>query len=104
MKAKIKPGDKVLTEEGGVVVLALYDKIFPPKNIVTFDWIDYSGIKDNSGYIQAINDSYFNYIEIDIDEFDNGNVLKEEIMKSLKRGYSLDYKNNNYLVYEKIEK
>ncbi len=97
---KIQPGDKILTEEGGVVVLALYDKIFPPKNIVTFDWIDYSGLQDDKGYIQAVNDTYFDYIEINgrIEEKDN---LREEIRNSLTANYKLAYKKDNFEVYEK---
>lgn len=99
-KEKIQPGDKVLTEEGGSVILALYDKIFPPTSIVTFDWIDYSGLQNSKGYLQAVSDVYFDYIQLDNIKHDD-NPLNREIRKALVSNYSLSYKNDNFEVYEK---
>jgi len=103
LRQNVKPGDKVLTEEGGAVIFALYDKVFPPVNIVTFDWIDYSGLKDNRGYLQAITDVYFDYIELD-EEFVGNDSLKSEIRQNLSANYSLINKQDSFEIYEKNEK
>jgi hypothetical protein len=100
---KVQPGDKVLTEEGGVVVLSLYDKIFPPKDITTFDWIDYSGLQGEKGYKQAVNDGYFNYIQLD-NQFESSQDLNSAIRKSMVPNYSLAYKRDIFEVYEKKDK
>lgn len=98
----VQPGDKILTEEGGVVVLALYDKIFPPENIVTFDWIDYSGLQTDDGYLLAVDDTYFDFIELSGRAEDKGE-LREMIRERIKDNYKLSYKKENFEVYEKQE-
>lgn len=100
---KIQPGDKILTEEGGAVILALYGKIFPPKSIVTFDWIDYSGLSGEKGYLQAINDEYFDYIELN-GRYQGSSELREKIRESMAEKYYLTYGSGNYEVYEKNKK
>lgn len=97
---KIQPGDKILTEEGGAVILALYDKIFPPKSIVTFDWINYSGLDGDRGYVQAIKDEYFDYVELN-GRFEGAFELRRKIKEGMTGNYSLVYTKDNYEIYEK---
>lgn len=91
--------DKVLTENGGAVILSLYDKTFPPKNIATFDWINYANLEDDNGYYQAINDVYFDYIELD-HEFSEKDELRENLKEKMKGNYSLVYQYKNFEVYK----
>ncbi|MCL5432697.1 MAG: hypothetical protein M1524_01090 [Patescibacteria group bacterium] len=100
LNQKVHPGDKVLTEEGGVVILALYDKIFPPTNIVTFDWINYSGLQDDPGYLRAVNDQYFDYIEIGKEQ-DEDSPRRNKIRNAMAENYSVVYKKDNFEVYER---
>lgn len=100
LKKNIKPGNKILTEEGGAVILALYDNIFPPKNIVTFDWIDYKGLGNESGYAQAVSDTYFDYVQLDMST-ESGSSIRKDIEKHLASNYSLVYKQGALVVYEK---
>ncbi|MDO8489488.1 MAG: hypothetical protein Q7S42_05200 [Candidatus Omnitrophota bacterium] len=102
LKQNVQPGERILTEEGGVVILALYDKIFPPTNIATFDWIDYSGFKDERGYIQAVDDVYFDYIELD-ENYVGDDSLKARILKSMGSNYSLAYEESGFRVFRKNE-
>jgi 4-amino-4-deoxy-L-arabinose transferase-like glycosyltransferase len=101
---KVKLGDRILTENGGSVVLALYDKIFPPGNIVTFDWIDYSGLTGNNGYLQAVNDSYFDYIELEADTDEERGSLKSDIKQNMTGNYTLSLKLGDSEIYERSNK
>jgi 4-amino-4-deoxy-L-arabinose transferase-like glycosyltransferase len=100
ISSKVNNGDKILTEDGASVILSLYENIFPPGNIITFDWIDYSGFTDDRGYSRALKDVYFDYIEID-NEFEGKDKLKNMIRQSLAVNYSLIYKTGVFEVYEK---
>jgi hypothetical protein len=100
LSQRVKPGDKVLTENGAAVILALYDTIFPPKDIITFDWIDYAGLTDNTGYTQALADKYFDYIELD-NQFEGKDELKNSIKTKLISPYILAFKNDDFEIYEK---
>lgn len=103
LRENVKPGDKILTEEGGAIVLSLYDEIFPPKSVTTFDWIDYAGYPGEAGYTQAVSDSYFDYIQLD-DNYTGENSLKEKIRKRLTNNYELAFAKGPYLIYEKKDK
>ncbi len=100
LQKQISPGDKVLTEDGAAIILALYDKVFPPLSVFTFDWIDYSGLKGDAGYIQAMNDSYFNYIELNRD-FEGKDALRNRVRDKLTDSYSLIFSEDNFEVYKK---
>jgi hypothetical protein len=100
LKQNVHPGDKILTENGAAVILALYDTVFPPGNIVTFDWIDYAGLQGNAGYFQALDDKYFDYIEMD-NEFGSNDELKAGIRKRLEIGYKLVFDQDGFNIYEK---
>lgn len=99
---KIKPGNKILTENGGAVILMLYDKLFPPTDIVTFDWVNYSGITDRSAYIQAVKDGYYDYVELD-GEFQEDEEFTQNLLTELNRRYTLIYTIDTFEVYEKNE-
>jgi 4-amino-4-deoxy-L-arabinose transferase-like glycosyltransferase len=64
MAAEIHPNDKILTETGPAIILAVYDKT-SPVNVTTFDWFEYGTLKGDAAYLQAVQDGYFDYIEID---------------------------------------
>ena len=98
LRYNVKPGNKILTENGGAVILALYDITFPPENITTFDWIDYSNLNDESGYIQAVKDKYFDYIELN-NQYPGKESLRENIRKEMIGNYLLVYKKDDFEVY-----
>lgn len=100
LKANVHEGNKILTENGGAVILALYDITFPPKNIVTFDWIDYSNLTGNAGYLQAIEDRYFDFIELD-NQFAGGDVLRASILTQMGEDYNIIYNSGSFQVYER---
>jgi len=100
LSQRVEPGDKVLTENGGAVILILYDKIFPPTNIVTFDWINYSGITDERAYLQAVKDEYFDIIELD-GQSEGNDILRDGLRAEMSDKYSLIYTANNFEVYER---
>jgi len=102
LKQNINIDDKVLTEHGAAVVLALYGIVPLPQNVITFDWIDYSGMSDDKAYLQALDDKYFDYIELDND-YDGKEDLKEGIKQKLDNDYSLVYKEGIYEIYKKNE-
>ena len=100
LRQNVKTGDKILTENGGAVILTLYDITFPPNNIVTFDWINYSNLNDERGYAQAVRDIYFDFIELD-GQFEGGNYLGTVIRKEMAENYRLIYNRNDFEVYGK---
>lgn len=100
LRARIEPGDKVLTEDGATIALALYDIIFPPKSIVTFDWINYSGLETDEGYIRAVREGYFDFIELD-GEFEGKDKLREDIKKNMENNYHLVHKLGTFEIYER---
>jgi len=100
LKTEVKPENKILTESGGATILALYDNIFPPKGIVTFDWIDYSGLTGNEAYLQAIKDGYFDYIELS-QEREEQKELSSLIRIEMAASYSLIFKADTFEVYER---
>jgi 4-amino-4-deoxy-L-arabinose transferase-like glycosyltransferase len=94
----VRPKEKVLTENGGATILALYPITFPPKNVTTFDWINYSNLSGDEGYLQAIADVYFDYIELD-GQFEGKSGLREKIKDEMANNYHLIYNVNNFEVY-----
>lgn len=70
LSSLIKPGDKVLAESGTAIMLAVYD-INKPTNTTTFDWFEYQGFSGEKAFAVAVNDGYFDYIQL----------LKENISK-----------------------
>lgn len=102
LKARVKPGDKILTEEGATTALALYDIIFPPKSVVTFDWIQYSGLENDEGYFRATKEGYFDYIELD-GQFEGADELRDGIKQNMKDNYSLIYKEGTFEIYARKE-
>lgn len=98
----VSQDDKILTQSGSAIVLALYDILPLPKNAVTLDWIDYSGLTNERAYIQALEDKYFDYIELNSEESLNDNLLTE-IRQRLDGNYSLVYNKNGFEVFKKNE-
>ncbi|OGM13646.1 hypothetical protein A3A76_02900 [Candidatus Woesebacteria bacterium RIFCSPLOWO2_01_FULL_39_23] len=100
LSTNVQMGDKVLAETGADVVLSLYNKTYPPGNIFTLDWIEYSGMSDDTAYIQAIRDKYFDYIELD-----NKNEAKKElamkILTEIDGRYKLIYEEGFFKVYSR---
>lgn len=101
LSQNVSKDDKVLTENGASITLALYGILPLPQNVVTFDWIDYSGLSGEKAYIQALDDKYFDYIELNDEDhlYDN---LKNEIRQRLTGNYSLVYERDGFEVFKKI--
>jgi hypothetical protein len=93
--------DRILIEDGGALVLSLYDIVYPPTHTTTFDWINYSGLQGQAGYLQAIKDQYFDYIELDGEHADS--ELHSLIHYHLAGGYTQIHQEGNFYVYAKIK-
>lgn len=96
-----KQGDKILTQAGASTMLALYEKNHPV-NITTFDWINYSGFTDENGYLQAVKDKYFQYIELNTaDDTPKKESLREILLPEVEKQYNLVYQVGDFSIYEK---
>jgi len=100
LHGKVNPADRILTETGSAVVLALYDRIYPPTHTVTFDWIDYSGMQGVPGYAKAVQDKYFDYIELD--NLHTDSAISTAIHFNMIANYSLIYSLDGFDIYAKI--
>ena len=100
LENRIQPEDHLLTESGSAIVLGLYDRLYPPTQVVTFDWIDYSGFTNDEGYVRAVQDQYFDYIQLD-SQHDNSR-LRDLIHYHLAARYALVHQIGDFQVYAKI--
>jgi hypothetical protein len=96
-------GDKVLAEVGAAAILANYDHNFPA-NTVTFDYFEYKHETGQPAYLHAIKDGYFSTIELDGGDSTTGlqhSSMHNIVLKNISDNYRLDYKTNNFIVYER---
>lgn len=99
----VKNNDKVLTEVGAGAILATYDKNYPT-NTITFDWLEYNGLKGDDAYAKAVNDGYFNYIELEREtrpEDNSHSRLHNLIKKNLADTYQPIYNQDGYVIYKR---
>ncbi|MCL4384248.1 glycosyltransferase family 39 protein [Patescibacteria group bacterium] len=103
LSTHVRPGDKVLSEVGASAILATYDNNFPTYT-VTFDWFQYRNLTGQKAYLAAINDGYFDWIELD-----GGDETLEQIhstmhnvvLENLAGNYTPIYNRDGYLVYKR---
>lgn len=103
LESRIIQGDKVLTQEGPPIMLALFDKNFPA-NITTFDWFSYRGDESLFAYEQAVKDGYFKYVEVQPDMVYPSGRKKEIlglITSSMEDIYTLTYSDGGHQIYER---
>ncbi|OGM13317.1 hypothetical protein A3D84_01140 [Candidatus Woesebacteria bacterium RIFCSPHIGHO2_02_FULL_42_20] len=103
LASQVKKGDVVLVETGDVFILGLYDKL-GSVSTVTFDYIDYLGSEDDKAYVTAIEDGYFNYIELEdqqLSKLARNHYLNDLVAKSLADNYKAIYNDGNVYIYER---
>lgn len=103
LKNNVKNNDLILAENGPEVTLAIYDINFP-LNTTTFDYFFYNKSEDLKEYENAVNDGYFNFIELENDkasESERFKVIDSGIRKIIEENYKLAYSDNNYIVYKR---
>ncbi len=97
-------GDKILTETGSPIILAVYDKN-PPINTTTFDSFVYRKKEGAEAYRNAVADGYFKYIELLDQTDDEGDVdfgsIQGIVKSGMKKNYELIYKDNYSLLYKR---
>ena len=100
---QVKKGDVILAESGDAMTLALYDKV-RPKDVVTFDYIDYLGNETEEAYTQAVEDGYFAYIELEehyVPKLERVVELNGLIMDVIDENYMQIYKEDGVLIYQR---
>jgi len=103
MKKNVKNGDKVLSETGSPIIMDLYDINFPT-NTNTFYWFEYKGNNSIDAYKNAVQDGYFDWIELISNHAgkakDLGKVHKV-VVDNMGYNYQLMYSNRISLVYKR---
>ncbi len=97
-------GDKVLTETGPSIILATYNQNYPI-NITTFDWFEYQKLIGDKAYNQALQDGYFDFIELestDLSKKSDRSDLHDLVASQLDPNYKLQYSLDGYEIYKRI--
>ncbi len=97
LKSKVDQEDKILAEAGDVITLALYDRL-KPENITGPFVFSYQNQEELAAYLQAINNGYFNFVELDGTSFLQEQI--EEIKKSLGEKYSLIFDDGKIRIWQ----
>ena len=104
MENTVKENDLVLAENGPEVILATYDKNFP-LNTTTFDYFLYRNGQDLASYGKAVNDGYFNLIQLKNNEGDvaeRERSISSQIKEVINKNYKLSYSDEDFSVYKRI--
>lgn len=104
MKDKVKNGDKILTETGSPIILALYD-LDLPTNITTFSWFNYNNNATISAYKMAVSDGYFDWIELINEEIPREEytlTIHNYIVNTVKTRYKLIYSDKTSSLYRRV--
>lgn len=99
----VTKGDKVLTESGAATILTLFPKT-GIENINTFDYLKYEGIEGEAAYAKAVEDGYFQYIELQasISPKAESNVrMHDLVVRSMDTNYDLIYEQDRIQVYKR---
>lgn len=96
LKNKVSFGDKILAESGDVVTLAIYNSRAEMIGPFVFS---YKEKEDKEAYIEAIEDGYFNFIELDGTSFDLETLKVFESV--IERNYSLIYDENTIRIWQR---
>ena len=97
LKAEVTPNDKILAEAGDVVTLAFYNKIKSDQIMGPFVF----SFKDKEGlpaYLAAIDDEYFNFVELDGTSFSLDSILAIE--KALSEKYFLFFDDGEVRIWQ----
>lgn len=98
------PGDQILTEYGAATMLATYKKDFPA-NVHTFDYFRYGSIEGDPAYEKAVQDGYFDIIELDNESIPKGarnEHLHNLVKKALLLSYQLIYQGDDSTIYRRV--
>lgn len=99
----IKMDDLILSEEGPPVMLALYD-INHPVNITTFDWFVYEGMQGKEAYVAAVDDGYFDLIQLADERFAKSSdqrSLHAAIANNIDEVYKPVFDDGDFTVYRR---
>jgi hypothetical protein len=99
----IHSGNNVLVEAGASAILANYEGNIPT-NTTTFDWLEYRKLQGEKAYISAMQDGYFDVVELDGEHSpkDPVNTKMHNLLKELVNlNYILVYSKNDFQIYQK---
>lgn len=102
LRKEVNNGDKILAEAEGAPILAVYDEDYP-LNVSTFNWFVYRNFTNERAYAEAVNDGYFNLIQITSTKggSDYHSLVQEAVRSNLKDNYRLVFDQDNYLIYKR---
>lgn len=100
LRDQVQADDRVLFEEGASGILGLYD-ITPPHNVTTFDWFEYRHRTGDLAYVKAVEDKYFQFIELSGKNYYHPR-LAEKIRSKLPSRYILVYNHFPFEIYEAV--
>lgn len=100
LKANVTKQDRILTENGPITILAVFDQV-SPMNITTFDWFSYSDKTGVEAYTNALKDGYFNLIQIDNEEDDTSYHTQIEQIIKQQNDYSIVYDSEQLSIYKR---
>lgn len=103
LNKQVKSGDKVLAEVGGAAILHTYDQNFPT-NTVTFDYFDFNELRDIEAYKQAVEEGYFDWIELEADDNSKNNryqSIHQAVVNSISDQYKLTFADSGFYIYKR---
>jgi len=101
--AKTNQDDLILSVEGPVTMMSVYDKNHP-LHVTTYDWLSYRQSEGLEAYAQAMSDAYFNYVLIYQDSAlisDNFREVQTAIKSNKDDSYQLVYQDQFYQLYQR---
>ena len=99
----VDPGQKILTESGPTFMLYAY-RYTHPTNITTFDWFEYKQHIGKEAYELALQEGYFDLIEIQDPELSKDIVhrrINDVVVDNLENNYELVHYIDNFYIYQK---
>ncbi len=99
LRQKVSPQDQVLAESDDVVALALKDKLSADQVAGPFNF-SYQDKEGADAYVQAINDKYFNFVEIENAYFPDDYI--SGIEKALSTNYTKIFDDGRVKVYQRV--
>lgn len=99
----INENSLVLAENGPEIILSTYNINFPT-HTSTFDYLKYGNSEDLVAYENAVNDGYFNIIELAKEDHDISEryiKINERIRGGLDSNYKLAYEDNDFKVFKR---
>lgn len=103
LKNNIEMGDKVLAEVGAGAILATFEKNYPPYT-TTFDWFQYGELTGKQAYLSAINDGYFDWIELDSNSQTSQAIhssMHNMVLENLSGNYKKVFSSDGFVVFKR---